>query len=157
MEAYAPASTARHTVIRIRTTRATEFIDITGEIHECVAASAVGTGIVNVQSLHTTAAIVVNEHEPLLLSDFSTLLARAAPLRGFYRHDDLRARTVNLMPDERANGHSHCRALILGASASLNIVDGRVMLGRWQRIFLAEVDGPREREISVVVSGEGPQ
>lgn len=157
MEAYASApaaSAATHTTIRVCTTRPTEFIDITAQVDRFVAASGVGIGIVNVQSLHTTSSIVVNEHEPLLLSDFATLLGRAAPFRVFYRHDDAAARTVNLMPDERANGHSHCRALLLGATASLNVVDGRVRLGRWQRIFLVELDGPRERDIAMVVTGQ---
>ena len=157
MEIYAPASAATHTTLSVRTTRPTEFVDITDEVEHFVAASGIHTGIVNIQSLHTTSAIVVNEHEPLLLSDFTPLLGRAAPFRAFYRHDDAAARTVNLMPDERANGHSHCRALLLGAAASLNVVDGRVRLGRWQRVFLVELDGPREREVSMVVSGAGPR
>jgi secondary thiamine-phosphate synthase enzyme len=61
---------------------------------------------------------------------------------------------VNLSPDERSNGHAHCRALLLGVSATLNIVDGRLLLGRWQRVFFVELDGPRERAISAVVLGE---
>lgn len=157
MEAYAPASTATHTTIRVRSTRPTEFVDITDQVDGLVAASGIQTGIVNIQSLHTTSSIVVNEHEPLLLSDFATLLGRAAPFRAFYRHDDATVRTVNLLPDERANGHSHCRALLLGAAASLNVVEGRVRLGRWQRVFLVELDGPREREVSMVVTGERAQ
>jgi secondary thiamine-phosphate synthase enzyme len=157
MEACAPASAATHathTTIRVCTTRPTEFVDITDQVDDFIAASAIRTGLVNVQSLHTTSAIVVNEHEPLLLSDFATLLGRAAPFRAFYRHDDAAARTVNLMPDERANGHAHCRALLLGAAASLNVVEGRLRLGRWQRVFLVELDGPRERDVAMVVTGE---
>jgi secondary thiamine-phosphate synthase enzyme len=63
------------------------------------------------------------------------------------------SRTVNLAPDERANGHAHCRALLLGPTALLNVADGRLQLGRWQRVFLVELDGPRRREISVQVLG----
>ena len=99
----------------------------------CVAASGVRTGVVNVQTLHTTTAIVVNEHEPLLLADFVALLERAAPRRAEYRHDNWLLRTVNVTGDERANGHGHCRALLLGTSACLNVVDGRLRLGQWQR------------------------
>ena len=62
---------------------------------------------------------------------------------------------MNLTPDERRNGHAHCRALLLGPSACLNVVDGRLQLGRWQRVFLVELDGPRAREISVLMLGEG--
>jgi secondary thiamine-phosphate synthase enzyme len=64
------------------------------------------------------------------------------------------ARSVNLAPGERPNGHAHCQALLLGSSASLNLADGRLQLGCWQRIFLVELDGPRAREVSVLVLGE---
>jgi secondary thiamine-phosphate synthase enzyme len=144
----------RHTTIRLVTERPTEFIDITDRIRSLVEASGIDTGLVNVQSLHTTTAVVVNEHEPLLLGDFSTLLERAAPVDARYRHDDVTIRTVNLVPDERANGHAHCRALLLSPSAFLNIASGALQLGRWQRIFFVELDGPRTRQLSVVVVGE---
>lgn len=144
----------RHTTIRLATQRPTEFIDITDRIRSIVAASGVDTGLVNVQSLHTTTAVVVNEHEPLLLDDFAAFLERTAPLDTRYRHDDVTVRTVNLGPDERANGHAHCRALLLSPSAFLNVADGALRLGRWQRIFFVELDGPRARQLSVVVLGE---
>jgi len=96
----------------------------------------------------------VNEFEPLLLADFSTLLQNVAPCDARYRHDDVTARTVNLTADERVNGHAHCRALILAASACLNVIDGRLLLGRWQRVFMVELDGPRARELSVLILGE---
>src|SRR5204862_6325176 len=133
----------RHAAIQIQTERSTEFIDVTERIQALVVASGVQTGLVNVQSLHTTTAIVVNEHEPLLLGDFAALLERAAPAGARYSHDDVAVRTVNIVPAERANGHAHCRALFLNPSAFLNIVSGCVQLGRWQRIFVVELDGPR--------------
>jgi secondary thiamine-phosphate synthase enzyme len=89
-----------------------------------------------------------------LLADFAALIEDVAPRGAAYRHDDVTARQVNVTPDERVNGHAHCRALLLGPSACLNVVDGKLQLGRWQRVFLAELDGPREREISVVIVGE---
>jgi secondary thiamine-phosphate synthase enzyme len=61
---------------------------------------------------------------------------------------------VNLTPDERRNGHAHCRALLLGSSVAVNVANGRLQLGRWQRVFLVELDGPRTREVSVLVIGE---
>jgi secondary thiamine-phosphate synthase enzyme len=154
METYAPGSTCRHTSIRIATEYPTQFVDLTEQVEVLVAEAGIHTGLVNIQTLHTTTAIVVNEHEPLLLSDFESLFAAVAPLRGAYRHDDASARTVNLAPGERSNGHAHCRALLLGTSVSLNVSDGRLRLGRWQRIFFVELDGPRMREISVLVIGE---
>jgi len=154
METLAPNSTCRHTRIQIATERPTQFIDITDRLRELVAEAGIRFGFVNVQTLHTTTAIVVNEFEPLLLADFSTLLQNVAPCDAGYRHDDVTARTVNLTADERVNGHAHCRALILGASACLNVIDGRLLLGRWQRVFVVELDGPRAREFSVLILGE---
>jgi secondary thiamine-phosphate synthase enzyme len=155
METFAPAPACRHSRIRFETSHPTEFIDLTDTIAAIVAETGVRDGLVNVQSLHTTTAILVNEHEPLLLADFGTLLDRIAPQAAFYRHDDPVARTVNVSPGERPNGHAHCRALLLAPSASLNVADGRLQLGRWQRVFLVEMDGPRSREVSVLVLGVG--
>ena len=153
METLAPAAACRHTRLRVETRHATEFVDLTDRIEAFVAASGIADGIVNVQTLHTTTAIVVNEHEPLLLSDFATLLARLAAEDAAYQHDDMAVRTVNLAPGERANGHAHCRAVLLGVSALLNVANHRVQLGRWQRVFLVELDGPRRREVSMQILG----
>ena len=154
MKTLVPASTCHHGRIRVATEGAMEFIDLTDRIEALAAEAGIRAGLVNIQSLHTTTAIIVNEHEPLLLADFAALLARAAPRDAPYRHDDMDVRTVNLAPGERPNGHAHCHALLLGSSASLNFADGRLQLGCWQRVFLVELDGPRVREVSVLVLGE---
>lgn len=154
METFVPAArTCRHARIRIETSRPAEFVDITDRVEAIVAGSGIGDGLVNVQTLHTTTAIVVNEHEPLLHADFEALLSRLAPREASYRHDDMTERSVNLAPGERPNGHAHCRTLLMATSALLNLSGGRLQLGRWQRIFLAEMDGPRTREVSVLVLG----
>jgi secondary thiamine-phosphate synthase enzyme len=138
----------------IATTRPTEFIDLTDRVAAMVAVG-LRSGFVNVQTQHTTTSIVVNEHEPLLLHDFTALLERTAPIDAAYAHDNPHLRTVNLTDDrERANGHAHCRALLLPSSACLNVVKGAIQLGRWQRLFLVELDGPRERQISLMMVGE---
>jgi secondary thiamine-phosphate synthase enzyme len=155
METLAAPSIYRHTRIRIATDRPTQFIDVTDRLETLVGEAGIRFGFVNIQTLHTTTAIVVNELEPLLLSDFATLLENAAPRDACYRHDDVTARTVNVTPGERINGHAHCQALLLGPSACLNVIDGQLLLGRWQRVFMAELDGPRAREISVLILGEG--
>jgi secondary thiamine-phosphate synthase enzyme len=148
---------ARHERIRVTTRYPTEFIDLTDRLESFIAAAGVPFGILNVQTLHTTTAIVVNEHEPLLLTDFQRLLETAAPCAAHYRHDDAAARTVNVTAGERPNGHAHCRALLLPSSVTLNVADERLLLGRWQRVFLVELDGPRDREISVLLLAEGGQ
>ena len=154
MHTFASARTCRHDRIRIATEHPTEFIDLTDRLEALVADAGVETGLVNIQSLHTTTAIVINEHEPLLLADFGTLLERTVPTGAFYRHDDASVRTINVFPGERRNGHAHCRALLMAASASVNVAEGRLQLGRWQRVFLVELDGPRTRDVSILVIGD---
>jgi secondary thiamine-phosphate synthase enzyme len=148
------SSICRHTLLNVTTVLPTEFVDVTDRLERLVAGSGIRNGIVNIHTLHTTTAIVVNEHEPLLLGDFRDVLEAAAPSRGRYRHDDMSERTVNLTDAERPNGHAHCRALLLPASACLNVVSGRLWLGRWQRVFFVELDGARERQLSVLLYGE---
>ena len=154
METLASTPTCSHARIALTTSKPTEFIDLTARIQSLVTNSGIDVGFVNIQTLHTTTAIVVNEGEPLLLSDFASLLEEAAPRGRHYRHDDLIARTVNITAEERVNGHAHCRALLLPTSACLNVCAGTLMLGMWQRVFLVELDGPRVRHISVLVAGE---
>jgi secondary thiamine-phosphate synthase enzyme len=154
METLTPAWTCSHARLHVTTRHPTEFIDLTDRLERLIADAGLRFGMVNVQTLHTTMAVVVNEHEPLLLSDFRQLLEAAAPTDGRYRHDDVRVRTVNLVDDERPNGHAHCRAVLLPSSVCLNVTEGRMQLGRWQRVFLVELDGPRERGVSVLLFGE---
>jgi secondary thiamine-phosphate synthase enzyme len=153
MFTLAPARIGRSTTIRLVTTQPTQFLDLTDDIRQFVAEVQMHVGIVNVQTSHTTSAIVVNELEPLLLDDFEELLEQAVPRSRPYGHDDM-SRRSGVDPAEPANGHAHCRALLLPTSACLNVVEGRLALGPWQRVFLLELDGPRNREVSVVVLGE---
>ena len=157
METFAPDTTYRHVKIQIATERPFEFVDVTPDVEALVAQTGINVGFVNVQSLHTTTSIVVNEHEPQLLTDFAELLERAAPPGASYRHDDVTLRTVNVTSGERINGHSHCQALLLASSVCLNIANGCLQLGRWQRVFLAELDGPQTRDLSVLIVGTSAQ
>jgi secondary thiamine-phosphate synthase enzyme len=140
-------------VLSVDTERHIEFVDITEEVRRCVAESGVRDGFVVVFSRHTTAGIRINEHEPLLLEDMAKLLEQIAPAGADYRHDDFSVRTVNLTPNERVNGHSHCRSLLLGASETVPLAAGELLLGRWQRLFLVELDGPNRREFIVQIVG----
>ena len=111
-----------------------------------------------VYSPHTTCAIVINEHETGFIDDFNELLAELAPEEGrYYRHDDLEIRTEGIEEDTATlpNGHSHLRAGLLSSSSqTLPIVDGTLMLGRWQRVFFCELDRSRPRKIFIQVIGE---
>ncbi len=135
------------------TTRAPEFLDITQEITDIVHGSGARDGLVCVYTKHTTAAIKINENEPLLLSDMESFLERVAPQDAYYRHNDFSLRTVNMTEDECPNGHSHCRQLLLGTSETIPLIDGELQLGTYQRVFLIELDRPREREVLVSIVG----
>jgi secondary thiamine-phosphate synthase enzyme len=143
-----------HHCVHLQTAGCLEFIDITEAILERVRQSGVRHGLVNVQTKHTTTALLVNEHEPLLLEDIKKILERLAPQDLAYLHNDFRIRTANLAPDEKENGHSHCKALLLRTSETLNLADGALQLGRWQRIFFIELDSARKRTVSIMILGQ---
>ncbi len=154
----APVAAEQRSAVHIErlsytTPRAPGFVDITDDVREVVVRSGMKHGFVVVFSRHTTAAIRINEAEPLLLEDMEAMLARIAPPNVYYRHNDLTIRTVNLVEDEDLNGHSHCQHLLMGASESVPCADGEMLLGRWQRLFLVELDCPREREVIVQTVG----
>jgi secondary thiamine-phosphate synthase enzyme len=148
-----PAVALAERRIEVHTSACFDAIDLTERLEKIAAASAIDRGLVFVQSLHTTAAIVVNEDEPLLWEDLRGTLERLAPRRESYRHDDFAVRTVNMTPDELPNGHAHCKALFLPTSVALAVSGGRLVLGRWQRVFLLELDRARPRTVAVVVQG----
>ena len=142
----------------VRTSRAPQFIDITVRVSELIASSQVHNGMVCVFSKHTTLAIVIQENEPLLMTDLASFVERLAPRGAHYRHNDFGVRTVNMHEDECPNGHSHCQHMVLGASQTIPIVDGRMTLGQWQRIFAVELDADKalqidSRQVDVQVMG----
>ena len=144
--------------LHVNSTTAPEFIDITDRVVEFVQQSQVGNGFAVVFSKHTTAAIIIQENEPLLLEDMANILERLAPRSAHYRHNDFDVRTVHMHEDECPNGHSHCQHLMLGSSENIPIIDGQLPLGEFQRIFMVELDGQKamqvnHREILVQIMG----
>jgi secondary thiamine-phosphate synthase enzyme len=153
--AEAPASRVVCEALDYETADAPEFIDITADVARIVEAAGITFGQVSVFSQHTTAAIKINENEPLLLRDMARTLRNFAPPNAYYEHNDFSRRTVNMNEDECANGHAHCQHLFLGASETVPVIDGRIALGTWQRVFLVELDHPRMRRVLVNVVGAG--
>jgi len=142
-----------HRAVNLHTDEALQFIDLTAALRQFVEESGLRQGFLNVQTRHTTTAIIINENEPLLLDDLKKSLERIAPRTVSYKHDDFDIRTENLTPDERPNGHAHCKALFLRSSETLNIINGELDLGRWQRVFFVELDGARQRTVSLSILG----
>jgi secondary thiamine-phosphate synthase enzyme len=153
--APAPGHLVCSRLLTVVTRQPIELIDITEPVAEFVRDAAVWSGQAVLLSRHTTAAVRIQENEPLLLADLRDFLAGLAPPTSSYRHNDFRLRTHHMHPDERPNGHAHCLQLLLGSSESVPVVDGALALGTWQRLFLVELDGPRPaREVLVQLSGQ---
>ena len=140
--------------LQLETKEAPEFIDITDWVCQCVAQSKVANGFVIVYSKHTTAAVKINENEPLLLQDMVAFLEKISPRNGGYQHNDFSIRTVNMTADESPNGHAHLQHLLLGTSETVPLIDGIIQFGRYQSVFFIELDHPRSREVMVQVVGE---
>lgn len=130
-----------------------KFYDVTDLVAAVVERCNIAAGTLTASTRHTTCAMVVQENEPLLLQDMADRLTRYASAEETYRHNDFDIRTVNMCDGECANGHAHCQHLLLGAAVTLPVLEGRLVLGLWQRIFLVELDRARPRQFSVQVMG----
>ena len=141
--------------LEVHSTTEPEFIDITSDVSDYIKQSGINNGFCLVFSRHTTAAVTIQENEPLLLQDLCDLLERFSPKTAAYKHNDFSVRTVHMHEDECPNGHSHCRHLTLGTSETIPVIDGELALGTWQRIFMVELDEESEnpREIIVQILG----
>ena len=135
-----------------------QLIDMTDDVRDAVTRSEVANGMALVYSPHTTCAVVINERESGFFEDFNELLEQLVPKEGpYYRHDDLAIRTEGLEddPHEVPNGHSHCRAALLASSSqAIPIVDGKLLLGHYQKIFFCELDRARSRKVFIQVLGD---
>jgi secondary thiamine-phosphate synthase enzyme len=125
-----------------------ELINITRDLNQVISKHGLKAGFVLVQSLHTTAAVFINEVQQALLDDIKSFLERLVGRTDYWRHND-----PKLSDCDRKNADSHLRAMLLGHTLSVPVSNGELALGHWQSIILAELDGPRERAIQVQVFG----
>ena len=123
--------------MNIRTTSCIQLIDITASLNEEIVEAGIETGMAMVYSPHTTTAIIINENEPGLKEDILKLLNLMVP-RERYAHD---------LIDN--NARSHLQAIVLGNNVCMPIENGGLALGTWQSVFFVELDGPRNRRITV--------
>jgi len=134
------------------TERCGQLIDVTGDVLGAVERSEVANGMALVYTPHTTCAVLINELESGFTEDFEELLETLAPLDRDYRHDEY---DLAQHADEPPNGHAHCRAALLASSSqAIPVVDGSLMLGRYQRIFFCELDRSRPRKVFIQVLGQ---
>lgn len=141
-------------IVRLTTSATLDFIDITEKVQKKIKDSGIRNGVINIQSLHTTVAVIVNESEPLLIQDMKALLEKLAPRTYKYLHDNFKIRTEHMHTDEYVNGHAHNKAIHLPVSAMLNVKDSQLQLGEWQRVFAVELDQSRPRQIALQIIGD---
>jgi secondary thiamine-phosphate synthase enzyme len=134
--------------ISIATGERFEVRNVTELFRELPAAAGVEQGLMLIQTLHTTTALFLNEFQDALLKDVASMLRRMIGEGDYYFHNDERYSDC-----DRSNAASHLRAMLLGHTLSIPIVDGRLLLGRWQRILFAELDGPQTRSVVAQMIG----
>jgi secondary thiamine-phosphate synthase enzyme len=123
--------------IEIATDRREQMVDVTDRVAAAIAALHVGRGAVVLHVPHTTAAVTINEgYDPDVAGDVLAVLRGLVPHEGSYAHAE-------------GNSDSHVKAMLVGSTQLVPVEDGRPLLGRWQRIFFCEFDGPRRRTLLV--------
>lgn len=125
-----------------------ELVDLTERVMAFARRFGVKEGMITLWSMHTTCSLFINEFQKALLVDIKKFLEDMVARDHYYMHND---------PDhsdcDRMNADSHLRAMLLGHSLTLQISGGEVVLGQWQRILMAELDGPRARTLRAQVWG----
>ncbi len=126
-----------------------ELVDLTDRLMTLVRQPFdVREGFLNIWSMHTTCAIFINEFQNALLADIKQFLEHVVARDADWLHNN------PLHSDcDRMNADAHLRALLLGHSLTLQISGGEIVLGQWQRVLMAELDGPRARSLRVQVMG----
>lgn len=123
-------------------------VDLTPTAHELTKSAGIRDGALLVFSAHTTCSVLVNEWETGALEDLRRKVDGLFPTDIYYAHDDMARRTQNIVPGERRNGHAHVAQMLMGQSSQLiPIAGGELLMGRWQRVFLLELDEPKARTI----------
>ena len=133
----------------MQTEERVELTDVTDRCSRSCAARGVREGIVSLWSMHTTFAVFMNESQKALHADIKRLLETMVDRDADWMHND---------PDhsdcDRFNADAHLRAMLLGHSLTLQVSGGELVLGQWQRVLVAELDGPRSRTLRVQMMGQ---
>ncbi|HEV3276209.1 MAG TPA: secondary thiamine-phosphate synthase enzyme YjbQ [Terriglobia bacterium] len=125
--------------LHVETASRVEFKDVTAAIQQLVADSGVPSGVCYVLTPHTSAAVLVQENDDASVQkDLGDFLGALVPRDKNYLHND-------------GNCDAHLKASLIGCSQTLLIENSRLLLGRWQGVFLCEFDGPRRRDLHVKI------
>ena len=134
--------------IVIQTDQRIELVDLTSRVMEFVRRFNIREGLVSLWSMHTTCAIFINEFQSALLTDIKCFLEQMVARDAEWMHNN-----PELSDCDRMNADSHLRALLLGHNLTVQVSGGEVVLGQWQRILMAELDGPRARSLRIQIFG----
>jgi secondary thiamine-phosphate synthase enzyme len=134
--------------IVVPTDQRIELVDLTKQVMEFVRRFNIREGLVSLWSMHTTCSLFINEFQTALLSDIKRFLEQMVARDAAWMHND-----PNHSDCDRMNADSHLRALLLGHNLTLQVSGGEVVLGQWQRILMAELDGPRARSLRIQIFG----
>ncbi|MGB9659054.1 MAG: secondary thiamine-phosphate synthase enzyme YjbQ [Nitrososphaerales archaeon] len=129
--------------IDVSTKSRTELVDISSYVEDHVRKSNIKNGFCLAYALHSTVAIIVNEHETGLIQDIINRIEKDFPKGKGWLHDRI---------DDNAD--AHLASTFIGPSRLFPVKGGRLVRGTWQNIFLLELDGPRTRKIVLEVLGE---
>src|SRR6266496_1127681 len=132
----------------VQTQQRIELVDLTKTVMEFVRKVNMREGLVSLWSMHTTCTLFINEFQVALLTDIKRFLEQMVARDAEWMHNDPEHSDC-----DRMNADSHLRALLLGHNLTLQVSGGEVVLGQWQRILMAELDGPRARSLRVQVWG----
>lgn len=133
----------------VKTKEQLQLLDITHMVREFLGKHPIRNGVLLLNTLHTTAVLFINEFQAALIEDMKNILTTLIEEKDYYRHNDPQYSDCT-----RGNAGSHLRAMLLARSLTLPVQAGEVVLGRWQSIIFAELDGPQERNIQFQVLGE---
>ena len=132
----------------VQTDQRVEVIDLTNRVMEFVRRFNISEGLVSIWSMHTTCTLFINEFQTALLADIKRFLEQMVARDAEYLHND-----PNHSDCDRMNADSHLRAMLLGHNVTLQVSGGEVVLGQWQRVLMAELDGPRARSLRIQIFG----
>jgi secondary thiamine-phosphate synthase enzyme len=132
----------------VETDQRIDLVDLTDRIMGFVRKIKIREGLVSLWSMHTTCCVFINEFQVALLQDIKHFLEELVARDADWQHNDPQCSDC-----DRMNADSHLRAMLLGHSLTLQVSGGEVVLGQWQRILMAELDGPRARTLRVQVWG----
>jgi secondary thiamine-phosphate synthase enzyme len=135
-------------VFTVESNERIQLIDLTDRMMTFARKFSVREGMLTLWSTHTTCALFVNESQPALLADITRFLQDVVASDRYYLHNDPKHSDC-----DRMNADAHLRATLLGHSLTVQISGGELVLGQWQRILLAELDGPRTRTLRAQLWG----